>query len=195
MLDFIKGTLKESHPQYVIIDWMGLGIKVQIPASLYFKAPPAGGVITLFTHLHVKDDGINIYGFLNGEDRNFFKVLLGVSGIGPKLALSLMGHLTLSQLYSSISREEIQVLTNVPGIGQKTARRLVYELKEKLDFDKGAVSPVHDEELEVWKGVEEALLSLGYSATEITVVKNKLKDITGLQMEDLFRKALVLLGK
>lgn len=194
MLDFIKGTLKESHPQYLIIEWMGLGIKIHIPASLYFKTPQAGDTITLFTHLHVKDDGITIYGFLNDEDRNFFKVLLGVSGIGPKVALSLMGHLTLSQLYSSISREEIQVLTNVPGIGQKTARRLVYELKEKLDFGKGAVSPVQDE-LEVWKGVEEALLSLGYSVTEITGVRNKLEDSTGLQMEDLFRKALVLLGK
>lgn len=194
MLDFIKGTLKESHPQYLIIDWMGLGIKIHIPASLYFKTPQAGETITLFTHLHVKDDGITVYGFSNDEDRNFFKVLLGVSGIGPKVALSLMGHLTLSQLYSSISREEIQVLTNVPGIGQKTARRLVYELKEKLDFGKRAVSPVQDE-LEVWKGVEEALLSLGYSVTEITGVRNKLEDSTGLQMEDLFRKALVLLGK
>lgn len=194
MLDFIKGTLKESHPQYLILDWMGLGIKIQIPASLYFKTPQAGDAITLFTHLHVKDDGINIYGFLNDEDRNFFKVLLGVSGIGPKVALSLMGHLTLAQLYGSISREEIQVLTNVPGIGQKTARRLVYELKEKLDFSKGAILPAQDE-FKVWKGVEEALLSLGYSAAEIAGVRNKLEDNTGLQMEDLFRKALVLLGK
>lgn len=194
MLDFMRGILQESHPQYLILEWMGLGIQVHIPASLYFKVPEIGETMTLFTYLQVKEDAVNVYGFLNREERNFFKTLLGVRGIGPKVALSLMGHLSLAQLYSSISREEIQVLTNVPGIGQKTAKRLVYELKEKVNFPEKEAS-LNQNELKVWNDVEQALLSLDYTIAEIAKVKSKLEDNLGLEMEELFKKALALLGK
>jgi len=195
MLDYLKGTLKESHPQYLILQWMGLGLQVQIPASLYFKTPVIGEKMTVFTYLQVKEDGMNLYGFLSREERNFFKTLLGVSGIGPKAALSLMGHLTLSQLYSAISREEIQVLTNVPGIGQKTAGRLIYELKDKLKLSGEETFSLSKDELKAWNDVEAALLSLGYSVAEVTKVRKELEGKLELQMDELFKKALVLLGK
>ncbi len=192
MLDFLSGILKESHPQYLVLDWMGLGVRIHIPASLYFKVPPIGEKMTLFTYLQVKEDAINIYGFFGPEERNFFGILLGVRGIGPKIALSLMGHLTLDQLHGAFSREEIQLLTNVPGIGQKTASRLVYELKGKMIFADKEALPAQDE-LRVWKDVEEALLSLGYTAKEVARVKNKMGESPGLEMEELFKQALGLL--
>ncbi|MGI5882345.1 MAG: Holliday junction branch migration protein RuvA, partial [Dethiobacteria bacterium] len=159
----------------------------------YFKMHGVGETITLFTYLRVKEDATSIYGFLRPEERNFFEILLGVRGIGPKIALSLMGHLSLEELHNSLSGEDIQVLTKVPGIGQKTAGRLVYELKEKMIIPEGETR-LTQEELETWKDVEEALLSLGYSAREVARAKNKLGDSSGLEMEGLFKKALGLLG-
>jgi Holliday junction DNA helicase RuvA len=185
----------ESHPRYLVLEWMGLGLQVLIPASLYFKTPETGETMTVFTYLHVKDDGINLYGFLSKQERDFFKTILRVSGIGPKVALSLMGHLTLSQLYQAIYREETEILTNVPGIGKKTAGRLIYELKGILDFSKEESLSLNNEELKVWNDVEQALLSLGYSLAEITKVKNQLEGMVELPMEALFKKALGLLGK
>ena len=185
----------ESHPRYLVLEWMGLGLQVLIPASLYFKTPATGETMTVFTYLQVKDDGFNLYGFLSRQERDFFKTLLRVSGIGPKVALSLMGHLNLSELYKAIYREEADVLTNVPGIGKKTAARLIYELKGILDFSKEEALSLNNEESKVWNDVEQALLSLGYSPGEITKVKNQLEGKDELQIEELFKKALALLGK
>jgi len=195
MLDYLRGSLAESHPQYFIIEWMGLGLQVFIPASMYFKAPASGETMTVFTHLQVREDGARIYGFFSRDEREFFRILLGVSGIGPKVALSLMGHLSLAQLSAAISRDEVDILTNVPGIGRKTASRLVYELKDKVKASgaESSLAPDRDEST-VWRDVELALVSLGYSPGEISKVKKKLEGSSELQMEELFKKALVLLG-
>ena len=194
MLDYIRGSLAESHPQYLVIEWMGLGLEVLIPASLYFKAPPVGEIMTVFTYLQPREDGVKLYGFLDREERNFFKTLLGVSGIGPKVALSLMGHLSLSQLANAISREELHILVNVPGIGKKTASRLIYELKDKVILSEEETHSANKEEDRIWKDVELALISLGYSAAEVVKVKKALADQTDLPMEEVFKKALALLG-
>jgi len=148
----------------------------------------------VFTYLQPKEDGVKLFGFLSREERDFFKTLLGVSGIGPKVALSLMGHLSLTQLAGAISREEIHILVNVPGIGRKTASRLIYELKDKMSLSEEENLSADKEEYKIWKDVELALISLGYSAAEVVKVKKALGDNTDLQMEELFKKALALLG-
>ncbi len=201
MLSYINATLKEAHPGHVIMDAMGFGFQVHIPASLYFELPPAGEVFTLYTHLQPRDDGFVLYGFRSSQERDFFHLLLGVAGIGPRAALSLLGHLSLSQVWKAITEEEISLLTGIPGIGNKSARRIVYELKEKLDAAETAPLAAAAGQAEAggdsWKDVQEALLALGYSAKEVARARKALvsagKGERGV--EELFKKALDFLGK
>lgn len=195
MLKYIKARLIEAHPQYVIIQMMGMGIKVFIPASFYFDLPDEGEEITIYTYLQVKEDGLNLYGFQAVEERDIFEILVGVSGIGPKVALSILGHLSLAELYDSVVNENYAVLTSIPGIGNKTARRIVYELKEKIaeqKIDTELFKPAGDGEEGVnnWSDVEEALLALGYSSQEISRVKKHLSSKLDHSVEILFKEAL-----
>jgi len=180
----------------MIIEALGLGFYVHIPASFYFQAPSPGDNITVYTYLQVKDDRLVLYGFRNNEERDFFKTLLGVSGIGPKIALALLGHLALTEIAGAVMQEDMTVLTSIPGIGKKTARRLIYELKDKfkgwqLDGAAGGTGGI----AENWQDVQQALAALDYSTREINRAKNELATEENLSMEELFKKALLFLAK
>lgn len=199
MLSYLQGTLKECHPQYVVVDAMGLGFHVLIPASFYFQMPHPGQSVIVYTYLQIKDDGMMLYGFRSNEERDFFKMLLGVSGIGPKVALSLLGHLSMLQISDAIMQEDTISLTSIPGIGGKTAKRLVYELKDKVSAQYEDASDFGFKEQEgssnYWQDVQQALIALGYSPQETNKAKKVLSKDANLSVEDLFKQALDLLSK
>ena len=194
MLSYLRGTLSEAHPQYIIVQVGGLGVKAFIPASFYFGLPATGTELTVHTVMFIKDDEAVLYGFSDTGERDFFKIMLKVSGVGPKVALALLGHLTLPRLLSALSADDVHALTAVPGIGNKTAQRLVYELKDKVSALKleGAIPPT--EHGGTWPTVEEALLGLGYSPKEVSQARGRLSEESG-SVEELFKKALRLFAK
>lgn len=196
MLDCLQGTLKECSPQHAVVEIMGLGYYVSIPASFYFQLPAAGNKVTMYTCLQIKDDEPVLYGFPEKKERDFFKQLIRVSGIGPKTALALLGHLTLAQLFRAILQEDLEALIRTPGIGNKTARRLVYELKDKVDKMDLEI-PVYPEGPGEghWDDVQQALLALGYSTKEITRAQEGVLGEEHANLEEMFKKALVFLAE
>jgi Holliday junction DNA helicase RuvA len=196
VLSFLQGTLQECSPQHVIVEAMGLGFYIHIPASFYFQMPPPGNPVTIHTFLQIRDDKLILYGFRSNDERNFFKMLLNVSGIGPKIALALLGHLSLAEVASAIAQEDMSTLTSIPGIGPKTARRLIYELKEKLaGWQLEAVSGTEGIITDHWQDVQQALTALGYSSQEINRAKKNLRIEEHLNVEELFKKVLFFLAK
>lgn len=132
MFAFIKGLLHFSHPNYVIIEAGGIGYKIFIAPNIFSKLSQVGQTAFLHTSHVVREQSEALYGFLTPQERDFFESLLNVSGIGPKLALSLIGHITLPDLKVAIQNEDIAILSRVPGIGKKTAERLIIELRDKV---------------------------------------------------------------
>lgn len=190
MLSFLRGKMVEATPQFLILQAGGLGIKVQIPTSLYFNLPAAGTEITVHTVLQLKDDELFLYGFSDAAERDFFRLLNSVTGIGPKVSLALLGHLTIPRLVEALLEEDMQSLSTVPGIGSKTARRLIYELKDKISpFSKEEIFPAATAEAGPWTTVQEALLGLGYSPAEVARARKLLGNERG-SVEDIFKKAL-----
>ncbi len=198
VLCYLQGTLKECSPQHAVVEAMGLGFYVFIPASFYFQMPVPGSTVKIYTCLQIKDEEPVLYGFPGNKERDFFKILIGVSGIGPKAALSLLGHLSLSQLSRAILQEDLYALTCIPGIGNKTARRLVYELKDKIDKRQAETTPPSSKEetyADYWDDVQHALQALGYSPQEITRAKKGIGGEEHSNVEELFKKALAFLAK
>jgi len=196
VLSFLKGTLQECSPQHVIVEAMGLGFYVHIPASFYFDLPPPGSPVTIHTFLQLRDDQAVLYGFRSGEERKFFKMLLSVSGIGPRIALAVLGHLSLAEAAAAIAQADKPTLTTIPGIGPKIARRLVYELKEKIaGWQSKAGAGDEGVTADQWQDVQQALLALGYSLPEITRAKKNLHIEEPLNVDALFKKVLLFLAK
>ncbi len=195
VLSYLQGILSEAYPQYIIVQVGGLGVKAFIPASFYFDLPETGAAVTVHTVMLIKDDEAVLYGFSDTAERDFFKIMLKVSGIGPKVALALIGHLTLPRLLSALNAEDVHALTAVPGIGNKTAQRLIYELKEKVAALKlDGTIPHSAEHGGSWPTVEEALLGLGYSPKEVAQARNRFGEEKS-SVEELFKKALTLFVK
>ncbi len=197
MISYLQGKLLESHPQYIVVDVMGLGIQVLIPPSFYFELPVQGEDIVLNTYLQLKDEEPVLYGFRTLEERELFLMLISVSGVGPKVGLALLGHLSCSQLIRAIVEEDVNALICVPGIGGKTAKRLVYELNEKME---GHAEKMHgfisapEIDVDSWTDVQQALLGLGYSSQDVARVKNSLGEKKNMGVEALFREALNFLA-
>lgn len=158
MYAFIRGKLVEKNALFAIIDVNGVGYQIHIPSSLQVELPASGMEVMLHTSFVVRENEMRLFGFLTKEERDFFEELLNISGVGPKTALALLGHLSLSALSDAISRQNITSLTHVPGIGKKTAERLLMELKGKIPEIRHSKNPGSEkEELAL-----SALLQLGY---------------------------------
>lgn len=169
MIDRIKGTLLDKTPVSVVIDTaMGLSFEIRIPISTYEKLPSAGKECTLFSHLHISQDDIRLYGFSTLEERKLFQLLNKISGIGPKIALSVLSTLSINAFARAVERNEEGLITKVPGIGKKSAQRLIVELK-------GNVSHLLDhpgDQTDLTMGdagseIETALVSLGFNPKDI----------------------------
>jgi len=170
MFEFIKGTLVQASPISTTIDVGGIGYKVLVPASAFSKLPAAGNPTQLFTSLVVREMSQTLYGFLSPDERDVFEILLGVSGIGPKIALSLIGHLSIGDLQKAIQNHDSTLISKVPGIGKKTAERLIIELRDKFASLSSMTSPSDfainmpmDPRSQAIQDAMNALINLGYN--------------------------------
>lgn len=183
MFAYLKGILTNIQPTYVIVEVQGIGYYLSIPYRLLEELPALGQPVHLYTTFVVRELSQTLYGFLNSQERDVFEVLMNVSGIGPKLALSLIGHLHFRDLEAAIGSQDIITLCRVPGVGKKTAERLVLELKDKLP-NLLSISPDQFSNSFPLSGSQFmqdatlALMNLGYTqGTAQKAVKQSLKDL------------------
>jgi holliday junction DNA helicase RuvA len=192
MIASLRGVLLEKHPNQAIVETGGVGYDVTIPVSTFTRLPDSGAAVTLRIHTHVREDAIALFGFLTQDEKAIFEKLIGVSGIGPKLAVTILSGLNAPDLINAIRRGEVERLVRIPGIGKKTAERMVLELRDKLPAITGeeAPSPVDQDVLS-------ALMNLGCGRPQAEAAVRKAKAAAATagalaDFEPLFRKALEL---
>ena len=190
MIGRLTGTLLEKNPPQIVLDVHGVGYEIDVPMSTFFNLPAAGEKIALLTHFVVREDGQFLYGFATEPERFAFRQLLRISGIGARTALSVLSGLSVNDLAQAIARQEVGRLTKVPGIGKKTAERLLLELKGKLADALPTTGPAFEDSQH---DILNALLALGYNDREAGAVMKQLPP--GLSTSDGIRQALKLLSK
>lgn len=168
MIGSVSGMLVETFPDGALVDVNGVGYRVFAPASVLARLPGAGEKVRLHTHLHVREDALTLFGFTSAEERDLFEVLIGVNGIGPKGALAVLSVYAPDGLRRAILGEDLDALTLIPGVGKKTASRMILELREKLGAGDADLAPVAGSPAirQALGEVRAALLQLGYSTTE-----------------------------
>ena len=201
MIAFLRGTLLEKHPNQAIVDAGGVGYDVQIPVSTFSSLPDAGAEVKLRIYTHVREDALSLFGFLTASEKTLFEKLIAVSGIGPKLAITVLSGIATPDLIAAIRNGEVERLVRIPGVGKKTAERIVLELKAKLDT-LGSAGPVSASAKAAASGaaltgveqdVLSALMNLGCQrATADTAVRKAKEQGAGEEFEPLFRRALEL---
>ena len=164
MIGRLTGVIAEKSPPQVLVDVNGVGYEVDVPMSTFYNLPGIGERTTLLTHFVVREDAQQLFGFLTADERHTFRLLVRISGIGPRTALSILSGLSVADLADAVSRQESGRLVKVPGIGKKTAERLLLELKGKLGPDLGL--PAADARSDTQTDIVQALLALGYSERE-----------------------------
>jgi len=132
MIAFLRGRVFDKHPNRIIVDVNGVGYEVHVPLSTYYDVGDAGAEIALRVHMHVREDALQLYGFITPLEQVLFERLIGISGIGPKLAIAVLSGIDSRELVVSVQRADVARLTSIPGIGKKTAERIVLELKDRL---------------------------------------------------------------
>jgi Holliday junction DNA helicase RuvA len=199
MIAQLRGILLEKHPNQAIVEAGGVGYDVTIPVSTFTGLPDPGAEVKLRIHTHVREDALSLFGFLTHDEKAIFEKLIGVSGIGPTLAVKILSGLAAPDLINAIRRGEVAQLVRVPGIGKKTAERMVLELRDKLPAVTGAepASVSADALSPVDQDVLSALLNLGCARpqAEAAVRKAKASAATAganAEFEPLFRRALEL---
>ena len=188
MIATLEGTLEYRGVDSVIINVGGIGFQVHVPGSTLSQLGAIKDKVSLYTHLHLREDNVSLYGFASEEELALFKNLISVSGIGPKAALALLSASNPEQLAMAIASGNVDVISQVPGIGKKIAGRLVVELKGKLEreWKKGAVLPLAAENIDAIA----ALTNLGYSLREATQAVSNLPDSAELSLEEKVKMAL-----
>jgi Holliday junction DNA helicase RuvA len=197
----LRGTLAEKQPPHLILDVNGLGYELEVPMTTLYRLPSVGEPLTLHTHLVVREDAQLLYGFFGKRERDFFRELIRLNGVGPKLALALMSSLEVDELVRCVQSQDTSALTKVPGVGKKTAERLLVELKDRFKAwetvpamfalvpnqpgGPDAPAPVVTAE----NDAVSALISLGYKPQEASKAISAIKE-KGLSSEDLIRRAL-----
>jgi len=188
MIGFIEGKLETSNDRYVIVSVNGIGYKIYISANTFKKLPKIGEKVKLLTHLHVREDVFDLYGFLSQEELEFFELLISISGIGPKGATNILKVASVETLKKAIANEESSILTKVSGIGKKTAEKIILELKTKVAGELlGEKSKADSEAID-------ALIGLGYKLSE---AREALKSVPShfQDVGEKIKEALKILGK
>ncbi|MCD9122860.1 Holliday junction branch migration protein RuvA [Cupriavidus sp. UGS-1] len=179
MIGRIAGTLIEKNPPHLLVDCHGVGYEVDVPMSTFYNLPAVGQPVTLLTQLIVREDAHLLYGFGSAEERNTFRELIKISGIGARMALAVLSGMSVAELAQAITLQEAGRLTRIPGIGKKTAERLLLELKGKLGAELGHVGGAvasHDSAADILN----ALLALGYSDKEAAAATRQVPAGTGV---------------
>ena len=195
MFHYIKGPLAYSDPTCAVIEAGGVGYKMTVSGTTHDSLPALNNTVKLYTHLSVREDGIELFGFKTLEELDCFKLLIGVSGVGPKVAISILSLLTPEKFTLVVSSEDAKALSKANGVGAKTAARIILELKDKLSaFDtSGSAAAISEVSTSAAKGgnlsdATEALIAIGYSRAEVmTALKGV--DISGMSVEDIFKAA------
>ena len=191
MIGRIAGVLLEKNPPQILVDCNGVGYEIDVPMSTFYNLPGLGEKVVLHTHLAIREDAHVLFGFANHEERSTFKQLIKISGIGARTALSILSGMSVADLAQAITLQEAGRLTRVPGIGKKTAERLLLELKGKLGADLGAVGGVvHND---ATSDILNALIALGYSDKEAMLALKQVP--AGAGVSDGIKLALKALSK
>jgi holliday junction DNA helicase RuvA len=201
MIALLTGKLAHKSPEFIILDVNGVGYRVQIPFSTYYELPDEGSTTSLHIFTHVKEDAINLYGFRSLLEKNMFQHLISVSGIGPRLGTNILSNIEVAELASAITTGNIARLATIPGIGKKTAERLILELREKLRTLQqstpatGTAKIAAAEETSIADDVASALVNLGYKEAHVKKVLSDLTPAAGDSVETVLKQALKLLMK
>jgi holliday junction DNA helicase RuvA len=188
-------------PTHLVLDVQGVGYEVFIPLSSYYGLPNLSESTSLSVHTHVREDAIQLFGFLTSQEKDAFVLLTSVSGIGPKLALSVLSALPVSDLVSAIQSEDVEKLTTVPGIGNKSASRLVLELKDKVGKLHSGLLPASDSPRQgqdvTFDDALSALVNLGYRPQDAKEALKKVKKLNpeSIALKDMIRESLKELAK
>ncbi len=198
MISYIKGELTEVFEDTVVVETNGIGYNIRVPASVLDRLPSVGSAVRIYTYLYVKEDAMNLFGFLSRDDLSVFKLLLNVSGIGPKGALAILSTIGPDDLRFAVLSEDVKTISSAPGIGAKTAKRLIIELKDKLKLaevfetalaNKEKASSENDVLLARNEAVE-ALVALGYASAQAMKAVQQVENAEEKDSEQILKEAL-----
>ena len=199
MISYITGVVEHISDGRLILDYQGIGYELQVPSSLLGQGLRQGEKCKIYTYLSVREDAISLFGFLTREDLELFKLLVGVNGIGPKAALSVLSALSADELRFAILSDDAATIAKAPGIGKKTAQKVILELKDKLDLEETFEQKFSNQSMGVGQLAEdshavadavEALTALGYSGTEALQAVRKVEITEEMNSEAILKAAL-----
>lgn len=195
MITYVKGELTDIYNNYIVVECYGIGYEIMVPASIVMELPSIGNPVKIYTYQYVREDALDLYGFLTRDDLNVFKLLITVNGIGPKGALNILSVIRPDELRLAVLSDDVKAIQKTPGIGGKTAQKLIIELKDKLSLEDvlthgieakssiPAADSARDEAIE-------ALVSLGYSSSESIRAVRSIENADDMDSEALLRAAL-----
>lgn len=198
MISYVKGELVAIEEEKVIIDVQGIGYGIYMPIQAMSQLPPAGEVVRVYTYLNVREDAMQLFGFLTKDDLKVFKLLIGVSGIGPKGGLNILSQMTPDDLRFAVMANDAKTIAKAPGIGKKTAEKLIIELKDKLSvedvlnrtIEEGIVGNEYSHSNEIQSEAVQALVALGYGSTEAMKAVKKVRMNEEATVEEVLKSAL-----
>jgi Holliday junction DNA helicase RuvA len=198
MIAFVRGILRAAAPGEAVVEVGGVGYRLLVPAGAGDRLPPPGQTVTLHTHLHVREDGLSLYGFITPTQLRLFELLLTVSGIGPRLALGVVGATTPDAFYQAVATNDPVSLARLPGIGRKTAQKVILELRDRVAGQVEEAPPgAEPAPGDTWGQAVEALMALGYSRAEAVGAVNRAR--SGLPpdagLEAVLKEALRALAR
>ena len=197
MIAQICGRLAHKSPEEIIVDCNGVGYGVRVPLSTFYELPEVGEEVILRVHTHVREDALHLYGFLTGKEKELFGLLIGVSGVGPRLAINVLSGIATHDLERALQEGDLLSLTRIPGVGRKTAERMLVELRDKVSAPGAGVAtgiPMRDGKI---KDALSALFNLGYQKG---IAEEAVRDIVRqhgeeISLEELLKESLRLLAK
>ena len=193
---YIKGSLEVKTKGYIVVECNGIGYKIFMSDKSLNEVGNIGDKVKVYTHYHVREDEISLYGFRTDEELRMFELLLSVSGIGARSAITMLSNIEPSEFAFAVISDDVDRMTKIPGIGKKTAQRIILELKDKLKSEEIERNKEEiEKEIKEDEGLKEAISALqvlGYSRREIDLAFEK-ADLSGLSTEDIIKKGLVLL--
>lgn len=196
MIGSLNGLIISKKPSEVLLEVNGIGYEIYIPLSTSFKLPSVDQTVQLLTHLIVREDQHTLYGFITEDERKLFRALIKISGVGAKLALTILSGINVEGFIRSVQMQDVDTLVHLPGIGKKTAERLLVEMKDKVGQmgDIAQNDAVESKDLRIIKEAHNALTSLGYKSVEARKILDGI-DSNGLTVEALLKQALQSLNK
>ena len=203
MISYIKGELAEILPDVIVVEANGIGYNIYVPGSVLGELPSVGSEVKIYTYMNVKEDECSLFGFLTRDDLSMFKMLICVNGIGPKAALGALSNITADDLRFAVLADDVAAIKALPGIGPKTAQKIIIELKDKLKLDevfesalsKNKKADNNSNVMMIRNDAVEALVSFGYSSKDALVAVKEVEDIENKDSETVLKEALKKLAK